>query len=48
MSVKTGRGAEALSDALAKRAPAVIHVKVDPDAIVSFRRDAFKHRGGAT
>ena len=45
---KPGEVAEALSDALAKRTPAVIHVKVDPDAIVSFRRDSFKHRGGGT
>ena len=39
--------AETLSNSLAKRTPAVVHVKVDPDAIVSFRRDSFKHGGGA-
>jgi acetolactate synthase-1/2/3 large subunit/sulfoacetaldehyde acetyltransferase len=31
-------------EALAANAPAVIHVKVDPNALVSFRRDSFKHR----
>lgn len=34
----------ALSDALASGEPSVIHAKVDPDAIVSFRRDSFQHR----
>lgn len=43
---RPGEVAAALADALHKKRPAVIHVKVDPDAILSFRRDAFKHRGG--
>ncbi len=43
---KPGEVAEAISEAFRAGRPAVIHTKVDPDAIVSFRRDAFKHRGG--
>lgn len=39
-----GELADALSKALASGRPSVIHVKVDPDAIVSFRRDSFAHR----
>lgn len=34
----------AVEAALAGNKPAVIDVEVDPNAIVSFRRDAFKHR----
>lgn len=41
-----GELAEALSQALKADRPAVIHVKVDPDAIVSSRKDALKHRIG--
>lgn len=41
---RPGELAEALAEALAAQAPCVIHAKVDPDAIVSFRRDSFKHR----
>ncbi len=41
---KPGELAEALSQALKADEPAVIHVKVDPDAIVSSRKDALKHR----
>jgi thiamine pyrophosphate-dependent acetolactate synthase large subunit-like protein len=37
---------QALSEALKADAPAIVHVKVDPDAMVSFRRDAFTHRAG--
>jgi acetolactate synthase-1/2/3 large subunit/sulfoacetaldehyde acetyltransferase len=37
-----GETAAALRDALAARAPAVIHVQVDPDAIFSLRRDLFR------
>ena len=36
----------ALEDALNANAPAVIDVSVDPEALYSFRRDSFKHRGG--
>lgn len=39
-----GELAQALSEALASGEPAVIHVQVDPNAMVSFRRDAFTHR----
>lgn len=39
-----GELAAALSQALKADKPAVIHVKVDPDAIVSSRKDALKHR----
>jgi hypothetical protein len=28
-----------------ERKPAVIHVKVDPEAVISFRTDALKKRG---
>jgi len=38
--------AAAIEDALACGKPAVIDVMVDPDALYSFRRDSFKHRGG--
>ena len=38
--------AEALQAALACGKPAVIDVQVDPNALYSFRRDSFKHRGG--
>ncbi|MSO92373.1 MAG: thiamine pyrophosphate-binding protein [Rhodospirillales bacterium] len=41
---KPGEVAAAVADALKKKRPAVVHVKVDPEAIVSFRRDSFKHR----
>lgn len=33
-------------DALAKDRPTVVHAKVDPDALIRFRRDAVKHCGG--
>ena len=35
---------EAVSDALVCNKPAVINVKVDPEALYSFRKDSFKHR----
>ncbi len=38
--------AGAVEAALACDAPAVVDVAVDPDALYSFRRDSFKHRGG--
>lgn len=41
---RPGQLAEALSAALKADEPAVIHVKVDPEAMISFRRDSFKHR----
>lgn len=37
----------AIADALQCGRPAVIDVQVDPEAIVSFRRDSFTHRVGA-
>ena len=49
----TGYCAENLADvpaaieaALACGKPAVVDVAVDPNALFSFRRDSFKHRGG--
>ena len=39
-----GALSEALSAALKDGGPAVIHAKVDPNAMVSFRRDSFQHR----
>ncbi|MEP9348129.1 thiamine pyrophosphate-binding protein [Xanthobacter sp. KR7-225] len=44
---KPGELSAALEAALASGRPSVIHAKVDANAIVSFRRDAFKHRGAA-
>lgn len=38
--------APAIEAALACNKPAVVNVSVDPDALYSFRRDSFKHRGG--
>ncbi|QGX98268.1 thiamine pyrophosphate-binding protein [Roseovarius faecimaris] len=38
--------AGALEAALTCGKPAVIDVSMDPDALYSFRRDSFKHRGG--
>ena len=37
---------EAVRAALADDKPAVVDVMVDPDALQSFRRDSFRHRGG--
>jgi acetolactate synthase-1/2/3 large subunit/sulfoacetaldehyde acetyltransferase len=39
-----GELSDALSTALKANEPSVIHVKVDPDAMISFRRDSFQHR----
>lgn len=39
-----GELSDALRQALKDGEPAVIHVKVDPNAMVSFRRDSFTHR----
>jgi len=41
---RPGELADALAQAIKAERPAVIHVKVDPDAIVSSRKDALKHR----
>lgn len=41
---RPGQLADALAQALKNDRPAVIHVKVDPDAIVSSRKDALQHR----
>lgn len=41
-----GDVAPAIEAALACEKPAVVNVDVDPDALYSFRRDSFKHRGG--
>ena len=38
--------AGAVEAALACGKPAVVDVAVDPNALFSFRRDSFKHRGG--
>ena len=38
-----GETADAVRDALKDGTPTVIHVKVDPDAVISFRRDALRH-----
>jgi len=38
--------AQAIEDALTCGKPAVIDTMVDPEALYSFRRDSFKHRGG--
>jgi thiamine pyrophosphate-dependent acetolactate synthase large subunit-like protein len=40
-----GGTADAVKQAMAADKPAVIHVKVDPEAVVSFRKDALKKRG---
>lgn len=39
-----GSLADAMSQAVKADSPVIIHVKVDPEAMVSFRRDAFTHR----
>ena len=43
---RTSELGEAVAAALVCGKPAVIDVAVDPDALYSFRRDSFKHRGG--
>ena len=37
-----GETADAVRDALKDGTPTVIHVKIDPDAVISFRRDALR------
>ena len=39
-----GETADAVSQAMKEGRPAVIHAKVDPDAVISFRTDAMKKR----
>ena len=39
-----GSVADAMSEALTAKTPVIIHIKVDPEAMISFRRDAFTHR----
>lgn len=43
-----GETADAVNEALKSGKPAVVQVKVDPEAIVSFRSDSFKHRKEAS
>jgi acetolactate synthase-1/2/3 large subunit/sulfoacetaldehyde acetyltransferase len=44
---RPGQLSETLKAALDAGEPAVIHVKVDPEAMISFRRDSFKHRSSS-
>ena len=44
---EAGGTADAVKQAMAGGRPAVIHVKVDPEAVVSFRKDALKKRDSA-
>ncbi len=39
-----GETADAVNQAMKEGKPAVIHVKVDPDAVLSFRTDAVAKR----
>jgi thiamine pyrophosphate-dependent acetolactate synthase large subunit-like protein len=41
---EAGGTAAAIKQAMAGGKPAVIHVKVDPEAVISFRKDALKKR----
>ena len=43
-ATEPGDTAEAVRQAMQDGKPAVIHVKVDPDAVLSFRRDALQKR----
>ena len=43
---RVGEIGDAVKAALAAGKPAVVDVAVDPEALYSFRRDSFKHRGG--
>jgi acetolactate synthase-1/2/3 large subunit/sulfoacetaldehyde acetyltransferase len=45
---QSGELSDALAEALKSNKPAVVHVKVDPEAIVSFRSDSFKHRSSTS
>ena len=44
-ATEPGDTAAAVRQAIQDGKPAVIHVKVDPDAVLSFRRDALQKRG---
>lgn len=44
---EAGGTAEAIRQAMAGGKPAVVHVKIDPEAVVSFRKDALKKRDSA-
>jgi len=39
-----GETADALRSAMREGKPTVIHAKVDPEAVISFRKDALKKR----
>jgi thiamine pyrophosphate-dependent acetolactate synthase large subunit-like protein len=41
-ATERGETADAVSQAMKEGRPAVVHVKVDPDAVISFRTDAMK------
>ena len=43
---RIGDVGDVVKAALAANKPAVVEIAVDPDALFSFRRDSFKHRGG--
>ena len=43
-ATNAGDTADALRDALKAGKPAIIHVKIDPEATISFRKDALKKR----
>ena len=45
LATEPGDTAEAVHQAMQDDKPAVIHVKVDPEAVLSFRRDALQKRG---
>lgn len=42
--MERGETADAVSQAMKENRPAVIHAKVDPDAVISFRTDAMRKR----
>jgi acetolactate synthase-1/2/3 large subunit/sulfoacetaldehyde acetyltransferase len=41
---EAGQTADAVRDAMREGKPAVIHAKIDPEAVISFRKDALKKR----
>jgi acetolactate synthase-1/2/3 large subunit/sulfoacetaldehyde acetyltransferase len=43
-ATERGETADAVNQAMKEGKPAVVHVKVDPDAVISFRTDALKKR----
>ena len=44
LATEPGDTAQAVHQAIQAGKPAVVHVKVDPDAVLSFRRDALQQR----